>query len=213
MIKWIIVSISLLMTFVATQADFIYQDIDPICSISGTTHTYSPNEISDTSSWYIPKAYDWVCQKVTALKTAEKKIIASQMLDLLERRWYIKTSLDNEHTLTSTWQTFVQYVFFPAIADYIAQEVKKPEPNTRSIAILNYAVSTIGYDYRLNLTVIWDDYIGLSIEDARQLAEENGSILRVVKQDGEEYIVTLDYLPGRVNVEIKNNIVIDYSIE
>jgi hypothetical protein len=46
-----------------------------------------------------------------------------------------------------------QDVFFPAVATYIAKEIKKQNPRLKNIAILNQAVSVIGYDYFLNIDV------------------------------------------------------------
>gem|GEM_PF-4838538 len=64
-----------LFTLIQAHASFLYQEIDPICSISGKTHTSFPGEISDTSAWNIPTAYEGECVTVPVLKVAEKKII------------------------------------------------------------------------------------------------------------------------------------------
>jgi hypothetical protein len=57
--KKIIVSIGIIAVLVSqTSARFMYQEIDPICSITGTTHTSFPGEISDTSDWSVPTAYE-----------------------------------------------------------------------------------------------------------------------------------------------------------
>ncbi len=197
----------------SVSADFMYQEIDPICSISGTTHTSFPGEISDTSSWSIPKAYDGECVETPVLKVAEKELIGAKMVSLFERKGFIKSSNGDTHTLTTEWQELTQNNFFPAVQKYIAREMEKQDPRLRNIAILNYAVSVIGYDYFINIEVKWDDYVGLTLEAAQELAENNNTTLRVTELDGEPQMVTMDYRPGRINASVKNNIVTSYRVE
>jgi hypothetical protein len=61
--------------------------------------------------------------------------------------------------------------------------------------------------------VKWDDYAGLSLEDAKALAIKNNTTLRATKINGEAQAVTEDYRPGRINASVENNIVVDYSVE
>ena len=44
--------------------------------------------------------------------------------------------------------------------------------------------------------------VGLTEEEATAEAEERGWILRVVRRDGEDLAVTMDFRPNRVNVEV-----------
>lgn len=48
---------------------------------------------------------------------------------------------------------------------------------------------------------------GLSIKDARELAEKNKKIVRVIVEDGEPLIVTSDLRSDRINVEVENGVV------
>jgi len=50
-------------------------------------------------------------------------------------------------------------------------------------------------------------YIGMTIEDATELADARDIPNRVVNIDGEPQIVTADYLPERLNFTIANGIV------
>ncbi|MCP4523336.1 MAG: hypothetical protein GY828_03890 [Candidatus Gracilibacteria bacterium] len=203
----------LMFLFINVHADFMSKEIDPICSISGKTHTSFPGEISDTSSWSIPKAYDGECIKVPVLKIAKKKILTTKVLQMFEDRNLLETHILEGYTLTSEGEKFAQDIFFPAVAKYIAREIKKSSPNKKAISILNYAVSIIGYDYFLNTEVKGDDYVGMSVENAKKLAINNNTTLRVVILDGEYLPVTEDYRPGRINAEVTDNIIIDYTVE
>lgn len=57
------------------------------------------------------------------------------------------------------------------------------------------------------------DYVGLSLEEAQNLAEERGVPFRVVERDGEALMATMDYRPGRINARVENDIVIGYDRE
>jgi hypothetical protein len=52
------------------------------------------------------------------------------------------------------------------------------------------------------------EYVGLTLEDAEALAEENGLTLRVVGEDGECFAITMDLRDDRVNVELADGVVI-----
>lgn len=56
-------------------------------------------------------------------------------------------------------------------------------------------------------------YIGHNFEDAQAQAARDGVSIRAVYIDGEPQAVTADYRPGRLNVEIEDNIVIWLEIE
>lgn len=57
------------------------------------------------------------------------------------------------------------------------------------------------------------DYVGLSAQDARDLAEQREESFRVVEVDGEPQPATMDYRPGRINASVQDWIVVSYSIE
>ncbi len=57
------------------------------------------------------------------------------------------------------------------------------------------------------------DYIGLSVEAAQALAEQNGVPFRVTMQDGQPLPATMDFRIGRINAAVEDDIVVDYSVE
>ena len=63
--------------------------------------------------------------------------------------------------------------------------------------------------------LIEDSYqiIGLSEADASASVEQQGGFFRVVDRDGQFLPVTADYVPGRINAIVQNDIVVDYHIE
>lgn len=62
---------------------------------------------------------------------------------------------------------------------------------------------------RYNIEEMGDeDFIGMEKKDAMALCEKRGLKGRVTAEDGEAFIVTLDYRLDRVNFHIQNNIVI-----
>lgn len=48
------------------------------------------------------------------------------------------------------------------------------------------------------------DYVGLSAQDARDLAEQREESFRVVEVDGEPQPATMDYRPGRINASVQD---------
>lgn len=46
--------------------------------------------------------------------------------------------------------------------------------------------------------------VGLAEEDARLLAEQHDCEVRVASRDGEAYMLTLDYVPSRLDVVVEN---------
>ena len=135
-------------TISSVSASFMYQEIDPICSISGTTHTSFPWEISDTSDWNMPKAYDGECLKYDVLSESEKQNISEIISWYFENKNYVdmKSSFAN---INNEGRSFVKNVYFPAIQSFIQNEVQKDSPNPRNLAIISYAAKVIGYDYTL----------------------------------------------------------------
>lgn len=52
-----------------------------------------------------------------------------------------------------------------------------------------------------------DDYIGLSLEEAKKLADERGLLSRVMRTDKRNFVLTADYYPDRVNLEIDEGVI------
>lgn len=57
------------------------------------------------------------------------------------------------------------------------------------------------------------EYVGLSVEAAQKLAEENNTDFRVVIIDGEGQPVTMDYRIGRINATTDNGVVTSVQVE
>lgn len=64
-----------------------------------------------------------------------------------------------------------------------------------------------------NNQVSSDLYIWLNLEDAKALAVENNTTLRASIIDWEPQMMTMDYVPGRINATIVDWVVSSYSIE
>jgi hypothetical protein len=45
-------------------------------------------------------------------------------------------------------------------------------------------------------------YEGLSLAEAKPLAVERSEVLRTVQEDGQRFVVTMERMPGRVNVVV-----------
>jgi hypothetical protein len=58
-----------------------------------------------------------------------------------------------------------------------------------------------------------EDYIGLTIEEAQQLADQRETSFRVVEQDGQPLPATMDWRPGRINARVENGMIVGYDIE
>lgn len=63
------------------------------------------------------------------------------------------------------------------------------------------------------VTTSSQDYIGLSVADAENLARTNSVPFRIVEQDGEALAATMDYVPGRINASVAGGIVTTYTVE
>lgn len=53
-----------------------------------------------------------------------------------------------------------------------------------------------------------EDFVGMTKQDAKALCEKRGLKARITSEDGEFFIVTMDYRLDRVNFAINNNIVV-----
>lgn len=134
----------------------LYEETDPVCSVSGETYTNSCQGWSDTSAWSIPKAYDGVCEETPELTDEQKEKIFSYMNSIYTKHnmkgilyWDESTASADSMTLNLKGQKFLREQLFPAIAKLINTEREKETPDTQKIAILNYVASMVGYDYYL----------------------------------------------------------------
>jgi len=59
----------------------------------------------------------------------------------------------------------------------------------------------------------WEEYLDLSFEEAKKLANSKGVTLRVVAVDWKENPITDDLVEGRVNISLVDNIVTNVDIE
>ncbi|MES2967044.1 MAG: hypothetical protein V4668_04635 [Patescibacteria group bacterium] len=57
------------------------------------------------------------------------------------------------------------------------------------------------------------DYIGMTVVQANEKAERDGTIFRVVQEDGEPKPVTMDLREGRINAVVVAGVVTEYSVE
>lgn len=62
---------------------------------------------------------------------------------------------------------------------------------------------------RNNGIISKNEYVGKTYQDAKNYAEEGGFITRIVEENGQSFILTLDYKTNRLNFRISNNIVTD----
>lgn len=58
-----------------------------------------------------------------------------------------------------------------------------------------------------------DDYVGLTEQDALVKADTENKSARVVDRDGESLPVTMDYMPGRLNLSVKDSKVYKVQVE
>ena len=59
---------------------------------------------------------------------------------------------------------------------------------------------------------IANQMIGMTIDEATSLAEGSQLIVRIVEQDGESFMVTMDFRTNRVNLVIENGVVTRVSV-
>jgi uncharacterized protein YpmB len=57
------------------------------------------------------------------------------------------------------------------------------------------------------------DYVGMTTTEAEVYAVENTVDFRTGTIDGEALPVTMDFRPGRITAEVKNDVVVGYTVE
>lgn len=60
--------------------------------------------------------------------------------------------------------------------------------------------------------LLLNSIVGKSLTEAKELAGFNGFAIRIVREDGERYMVTMEHRMDRINVEIDNGIVTKTNI-
>lgn len=58
-----------------------------------------------------------------------------------------------------------------------------------------------------------DEYVGLTEQAALDKAKSNNKAARVVERDGEPQSMTMDYMPGRLNLSVKDGKVYKVQVE
>lgn len=56
-------------------------------------------------------------------------------------------------------------------------------------------------------------FIGLTLSEAQSLADINNLVIRVVEENGIDLQRTEDYRPGRINLELRNWVIVDLDVE
>lgn len=64
-----------------------------------------------------------------------------------------------------------------------------------------------------SLDISVDEYIGLTEQAALDKAQAENKPARVVERDGESLAVTMDYVPGRLNLSVKDGKVYNVQVE
>jgi len=59
---------------------------------------------------------------------------------------------------------------------------------------------------------ILENLIGLTKEDGCKLCNDNGFIYRIVREDKNNYAITMDVIFKRINFEIDNGLISKYDI-
>ena len=58
-----------------------------------------------------------------------------------------------------------------------------------------------------------DQYVGLTIEQATELANKSRKPFRIVEVDGQPQAVTMDLVPGRLNAKVNSGVIVDLMLE
>lgn len=113
------------------------------------------------------------------------------------------------------------FTFYPEFKDWRCADTSFSEVN-KDRGTDHYESSDLGDRIEdtidIDLTPDYEDsiestYIWLTLMQAQEKATANGVLLRVVEEDGRDLPRTEDYRPGRLNVEIRNGIIVDIDIE
>lgn len=65
----------------------------------------------------------------------------------------------------------------------------------------------------LNTETVVVGFSGLTVAEAEAKADADGVMFRVVERDGELQPTTRDFQEGRINATVRNDVVIEYTIE
>lgn len=53
------------------------------------------------------------------------------------------------------------------------------------------------------------EYVGKTLQEAKEYAESGGFTIRIVEEDGKAFMVTYDFKTNRLNFRLRNNKVTD----
>lgn len=53
------------------------------------------------------------------------------------------------------------------------------------------------------------EYVGKTLQEAKEYAESGGFTIRIVEEDGKAFMVTRDFKTNRLNLRLRNNKVTD----
>ncbi len=152
--KLLVWAICIALSYSGVSAKFLYEEIDPVCSITGETYTVSAAWKSDTSSWSIPYAYDGECQQTESLSVQEKNRIYDIMTEFFEKNDFYRGWNTGEpffdEALNNSGRKYIDTYFFPAVQTYISKAKKNNSADSLQVAIMNYAASIVGYDYYIS---------------------------------------------------------------
>lgn len=69
------------------------------------------------------------------------------------------------------------------------------------------AVETVPNEFTFDLDEVTETLVGMTVEDAEALAEENDWIIRQLKIDGEDQMATMDLRDNRINVAVEDGVI------
>ncbi len=156
--KKILFSLVILLSVNTTFAKFAVDEIPPQCLINGITITTTGNYVSDTSSWQIPAAYEGNCREVSELSEKQKEAVYTKFFNYFSQKKYLNTpriidlwdwTTKEFISMNEQGRKFINDTYFPVLKKAILAEIAKQNPNDKRIALYQYAVQIIGYDYEL----------------------------------------------------------------
>ena len=132
----------------SASAKFAIMDIAPECLINGVTITQTWYNASDTSRWYMPKAYDGTCESIAGISSDLENAIF-KFVDNFFKKYLMYRDEKDYKVLNSRWQDFINKSLFPKLQDLIWDEIQKLNPDYNKIAMYNYIAAIIWYDFQI----------------------------------------------------------------
>lgn len=82
-------------------------------------------------------------------------------------------------------------------------------PHNSAFNEVLFIINSNGFSIPKTAVILCELLIGLPEDKAASLCQMNGFICRLVAQDDEEYIVTADFRLDRINIRIRDNVVVE----